>query len=452
MSRFSIRVQKALRILRDEGIQSLYQRMAGKYSVMDKYSDNLPANIDGSKSPPIIFVGKKLSAAQLREALINKMPHEAYTIVLSQDDYLNNVGGVQLKIADEQAAANQKGGSYLHIHPYAARQTLVFEDHPVLGVNLNGERIGFVDQNALIEVMEGLTTKRVSTVSIHHTMGFNLDFVQWLIKAANTEQVFFWLHDFFSLCPSYFLLRNNIAYCGAPDISSNACQICAYGALREKQQQAFTTLFQNNRIEIVAPSEFTLSLWKEKFPVKGVPGKVRPHAALVWKESSPRQISGSPLRIAFVGFPVFHKGWNTWLRLTKQLRDDPRFEFYLFSSMRRASRNYKQITVAVTKQDRSKMSRVLRDNHIDVAFLWSICPETFSFTLYESLAAGCYVLTCRDSGNIQYYLREHPVQGQVVESEKALFELFSGGGIVEQVETYQKDGLPQAEIFINNAE
>jgi len=66
------------------------------------------------------------------------------------------------------------------------------------------------------------------------------------------------------------------------------------------------------------------------------------------------------------------------------------------------------------------MTEALQDNNIDVAFLWSICPETFSFTLYESLAAGCTVLTNRNSGNIQAYVREHPEAGIVLEHENAL--------------------------------
>ena len=42
----------------------------------------------------------------------------------------------------------------------------------------------------------------------------------------------------------------------------------------------------------------------------------------------------------------------------------------------------------------------LRNNNIDIAFLWSICPETYCYTYYEAIEAGCFVFTNCHSGNI----------------------------------------------------
>ncbi len=53
-------------------------------------------------------------------------------------------------------------------------------------------------------------------------MGFDLAFIEKAIMIAGKPKVRFWLHDFFSVCPGYLLLRNNIEFCGAPDVSSNA--------------------------------------------------------------------------------------------------------------------------------------------------------------------------------------------------------------------------------------
>jgi hypothetical protein len=92
------------------------------------------------------------------------------------------------------------------------------------------------------------------------------------------------------------------------------------------------------------------------------------------------------------------------------------------------------------------MVEALVHNKIDVAFLWSLCPETFSFTLYESIAAGCFVLTNRDSGNIGAYVKENPDQGFVLRDEGGLFSLFSGDSLEVAVTNYQRSGKARADL------
>ena len=46
------------------------------------------------------------------------------------------------------------------------------------------------------------------------------------------------------------------------------------------------------------------------------------------------------------------------------------------------------------------MLQTLRRHELDFAFLWSIWPETFSFTCCEAIAAGSFVITNEVSGNI----------------------------------------------------
>ena len=106
----------------------------------------------------------------------------------------------------------------------------------------------------------------------------------------------------------------------------------------------------------------------------------------------------------------------------------------------------KWVSVSVAKGNRQLMVETLRKHQIDVTLLWSLCPETFSFTLFESLAAGCYVLTYKDSGNIQAYLKRQSAQGLVLENESALFDLLASNDLISRVMEYQKDGKPQGEL------
>jgi len=84
------------------------------------------------------------------------------------------------------------------------------------------------------------------------------------------------------------------------------------------------------------------------------------------------------------------------------------------------------------------MIDALRKNEIDVAFLWSICPETFSFTLYEALASGCYIVTNSASGNIQDTILRNPQWGKIYASEIELLEAFEEGSILQDFKHFNE--------------
>lgn len=449
---FLIKAQKALHILKNQGVDALIDRIKSKVNIKtSKTSGQLNyKSTQLSSESRAIFVGRILNKEKLQSKMASTLANSVVRVAFSHDNYLENVGGLQLKIADEQIEVNRSGKEYLQIFPYGAGLTLVeFNDDSVVGINLNGEWVGYTRPHILIDYLsENSAGFNVEEISIHHVMGFDLRFIEKVIEVTQHPRTVYWLHDFFSLCPGYLLLRNDLEFCGAPDVTSNACFLCIYGERRIMHLKEFEKFFSHNSIEVISPSEFTLDLWRKAFPVKDVEATVCPHAILEYQEPIPQISMDKSIKIAFVGFPVYHKGWETWLRLTESFGSDPRYEFILFSVSRRPSRNFKNVSVSVTEESRNKMTQVLRDHDIDVAFLWSLCPETFSFTLYESLSAGCTILTNQNSGNIQAYVKEHPETGLVVDNEIALMKLFEGGSLSEYLVEAQKDGRKFGKLII----
>lgn len=451
---FLIKAQKALHILRKEGVTALVSRVKTKTNIRVNRASK-PDNAESIQAitdAKAIFIGKILRKEKLHLKLASALIGSDINISFSHDNYLENIGGLQLKIADEQLEVNRTGKGYLHIFPYGASISLVdFNDDSVIGVNLNGLWVGYTRPQILIDYLSERSPEiNVDGLSIHQVMGFDLNFVEKVIEISRFPKVRFWLHDFFSLCPGYLLLRNDLEFCGVPDVKSNACSLCVYGERRLKHLAEFERFFSYDNIEVFSPSEFALNLWKKAFPIKGIASTVCPHASLEYQEPFPKASKNLVIKVAFVGFPVHHKGWETWLKLTDKFGSDPRYEFILISETRRPSRNFKNVSVSVTKEARNRMAEVLLDHNIDIAFLWSICPETFSFTLYESLAAGCIIVTNRNSGNIQAYVREHPEIGIILENEKALMTVFEGNDLADYLAKSNKDGRKSARIVINN--
>jgi len=383
--------------------------------------------------------------------ILEKQLRENYVLSLSHDDYLSVTGGAQVYIADEQRLVNQKDQSYIHIYPYINVKALVSPNAILyLGVNLDGRKLLETESNELINALAEIKDKKLIKISIHHSMGFNNSTLQAFLDLAEKKGVF-WLHDYFSLCPSYNLRRNDQEYCGAPDLNSNACQLCSYGHQRRVQALEFEQLFRENQLEIAAPSRFCYEFWQSRFPAIS-PARIIPPAVLRWGRNSPGRFKGGKLRTGFLGYPLDYKGWPTWLSLVNEFTGNNKYRFFHFSSQQGDPGNYNRIDTRVTKGNRLAMVNSLRWNQIDVAFLWSTVAETFSFTLHEALAAGCFIVTNPKSGNIQDFIRRNPERGIVLDGEEELIDYFNSDRLVNKVIDYQKEGKPQAELIFGSLE
>ena len=75
------------------------------------------------------------------------------------------------------------------------------------------------------------------------------------------------------------------------------------------------------------------------------------------------------------------------------------------------------------------MREALDAARVDVAVLWSLCRETFSFAAYEAAAAGAAILTGPDSGNIAAFTQAGG-HGLVLPDEASLFDRFASGDVL----------------------
>jgi len=388
-----------------------------------------------------------LKPRQIVKLLNQAIENKEYVLSISHDNYLKITAGVQLRILDEQLSLRKQKISYLHLYPFIRRSTNVVEDELFfVGINCDGKEIGVAGRKEILRGLQLFSQAKVKETHIHHTMGFDLALIRNITKTLKMNNAQFWVHDYYSVCPGCFLLRNDKVFCGVPDINSNSCTICKYGDKRRTQNQEFISLFNIIHMNVIAPSQHALDLWRKGFPSVEATSLIIPHVILDWISKEPVLKDNTVLRIGFVGFPVDYKGWGAWKRLTEKVGKDSRFQFYYFSNDWGGHGNYERVLVTVTLENRLAMTEALVKCDIDVAFLWSICPETFSYTLYESLAAGCFIITNPDSGNIQYYLQSNPNQGVILENEDQLEQFFFGDELFERIQKYQEGGKPRGKL------
>lgn len=355
---------------------------------------------------------------------------------ISHDDYARHPGGVQNLIGDEQRHCSKKGWSYLHLSPAAPVPVLADVRSPFadrVSIRLNGVSRGIAMVRDLATVLSELRVQGVSiVVTVHHLMGHAPEQLLTLIEAAGVSMATVWVHDFFTICPSYTLMRNDVTFCGGPPIESGACSICCYKAERERHQARITAFFAALKPQVMAPSQGTLELWLTASTLPHRAVLVQPLVRLFLAAPSLPDLATEgrrPLRVAHLGARVYHKGWHIFEDLALEMEGDPRYEFRQLGKAEGPSMpsSIGQVPVNVTPERRNAMVEAISTSGIDIVVAWSVWPETFSYTTHEALAGGAFVVACRDAGNVWPAVQLNaPNQGCVVKDRDDLLALFRG--------------------------
>ena len=365
------------------------------------------------------------SAAKLNAAL--KSLGTRLFITVSHDAYVDRVGGVQLCIQREAAAAAQDGWSRLHLYPAIPALVTDFESvDPVVGLIVDGQKKGLFSAALVAEVLAKRAPPAQVRFAVHSFLGHSIEAVSTVLEAAGARQGFLWLHDQSSLCAGYTLLRNDVAFCGAPPITSMACDVCIYGLRRRVQVAEHAAFLERFDVTVLSPSQAQLDLWRHGAPYRAA-AQVHPHAALV-AAGAAAPVSAGPLKLAFLGFAADHKGWPIFESLARDFEGDGRYAFLHLGGGAPEPGPWTTVAVSPDGKDGPAMIDAVRDLSIDVALILSICPETFSFTAHEAVAGGAAVVALADSGAVAR-LAADPALGRVARDEDDLRDMLGSGGI-----------------------
>ncbi|WP_300074624.1 FkbM family methyltransferase [uncultured Ruegeria sp.] len=328
---------------------------------------------------------------------------------ISHDNYRKVTGGTQICIQIEAERADQAGMDYLNIHPVRTSNALLSNaetEAAVFRLVLNGESIGVARYSELIAATsDRVSAGQIFQCVIHHLLGHSPEVVAQLLEASCDGKACYWLHDFFAVCQSYNLLRNNLSYCNAPDSASQGCAICKYGNGRAAHMKRFREFFKRIEITALAPSQVAADIWVKACAYELHKLIVQPHTVLK-SESRPQPLptinhsAKAAVKIAFVGAPMLHKGWNEFKALVEAEYLNPDMEFHYFGNTNVNLSIVKHRVDVRASQFPDAMSRALSAAGIDLVIHFAPWPETFSLTTAEALTSSAYVVTHRQSGNV----------------------------------------------------
>ncbi len=326
-------------------------------------------------------------------------------LAISHDDYTLVFGGIQNVLGDEQRSFEAADWRYLHISPAAPL--------PVLGVHgpadtyrmrlrLDQRLLGVVTFPVLVAALRSLRAEggRLEVI-VHHMKGHVPEYLATLPYVTGSRP-FVWAHDFFTLCPSFSLMRSDLTFCGGPPAGSAACQVCVFGADRRDHLPRVQAFFEATHPVVLAPSATALELWSRQGALSYSATYVVDLADLIMDVAGSR-IAGrddAVLRIAHLGSANRHKGWQVFEALAMRHAQDRRYQFYHLGADGVRSRKYTHIPVRVTPSHRDAMVEAVARHQIDVVISWSLWPETFCFTVHEALAGGAFVIARDSAGNV----------------------------------------------------
>ena len=176
--------------------------------------------------------------AELRAALgsLRLLGKRRLHLSVSHDDFTANIGGLQFCLSREAESFRRIGADHIHLFP--ARPFLVTnaeESDPAVGVLINGSPAGYFAASSIASALTKSDSADASPIwiersfAIHSCLGHNTEALADILRALKLKRGFFWVHDFASVCAGYSLMRNDVAFCGAPPPRARHAR-CAFTA------------------------------------------------------------------------------------------------------------------------------------------------------------------------------------------------------------------------------
>lgn len=258
------------------------------------------------------------------------------------------------------------------------------------------------------EIISSLSQIEFSYICINSLVGWKyiyevIDFISKYKSSHINSKISYRCHDYHSLCPSLNLLNCEGDYCNLK--FKDGCDTCISGirlnnseienkvlfsefSCLHKWREMWGNLFYNDVDEVVAFSNSTKELFLEVYPqlcnkIIVIPHFVSPLDKVVVKEHK-------TINIAFLGNMNLYQKGNLVIDILLKTNKDPNIRFFVLGSF---DKEYKDLVVT-GEYNSQEIPSLLSKYEIDIVFISSICPETFSYTTSEAISTGipvaCY--------------------------------------------------------------
>lgn len=230
---------------------------------------------------------------------------------------------------------------------------------------------------------------------IIHSLYYNYKILEPILANKNLHgKSLYYLHDYFILCRNRFLIHNHKLCLNNEDVLQ--CNECSEREESTKVQNFHRELCIKYNIILVSPSLDVKQRIGKIY--RRIPVKILPH--LLYQEESLERRKHEKLRIAFLGVAMWQKGWDGFCEIVTNNYEE--YDFFCMGDCEKSKqvKHIEYLSVELDSKECLTMPQALQKYEIDIAYVGSILPETYSYTYYEAYEAGCFVITTSRSGNI----------------------------------------------------
>ncbi|MBE6161601.1 MAG: glycosyltransferase [Firmicutes bacterium] len=361
-----------------------------------------------------------------------KLHNKKNVLMLIHDWDINHLGGTTMHVYDIVKANRKK----MNIHILAPSNGIYklysyFEDSEKV-INLKAiDNSGILSyynnsyKKMLEDVIEGF---RINTIHIHHMISHYFDIID-VAKMHNIKSIIT-LHDLYALCPTINMLYKMEEYC--IPLKDKKCDECIHmkTSLRNNivpSWQEEWNKFLQKFDRVIVPSENTKKIINGYY--KNVDIEVIEHGIEYEENNYNNSIEEKDaIDVAIVGVVSIHKGGNILKELVKVNNDKIRIHLFgatEIKELEKSRNNY----IYHGRYERKNLPKLLKENNINLICLLSIWPETYSYTLTESIASNIPVLSF-NIGAIADRISKNdlgwtiPITKNVKELEKKIEDIF----------------------------
>lgn len=318
-------------------------------------------------------------------------------ISISRNNFAMNTNGLSNFIFQQNEVFNKSG--YINVHFFWRKFNIKDYRETYIFAVKNGKEIGMFTIFDLISIF-----KSTKAVIVHSLATMDLDFFDLIINnISNDIPIIYYLHDFSCICKNIKLMYNDKVFCRGYEDNWSKCLTCKYSEEKNIIFNYHKKLFETREIQIIAPSSSTKKIIDKAFDFNDKV-KVIPHQKYDLAKKAYPYVN-EKIKIAYVGYKHRHKGWELFKQLVLEFND--KYDFYCFGFSDEILENVEYVDVSFIDDGPMAMTNKLIEYGIDISLLLSVWPETYSYTYYESAAAGTFVITTVFSGNIYDQVRKN---------------------------------------------
>ena len=265
---------------------------------------------------------------------------------------------------------------------------------------------------------------------------FNLKKIVNLIKSLKENLkcfVSFRGHDFQPICPNVHMLNSENKYCRCTNFKQ--CKSCLKRIKKPimkirsipQYEKLWQEFLYNVVDEVILFSNATFQIYQKFYPLLKQKVKIVPHTIEPLVEIKVKKHSA--INVAILGNCNVEKGLNIIKEIDQLII---KYSNVSFNVIGETKENFQNIRV-FGRYKKEQLPEIVEKNQIDIIFIASIIPETFSYTTAEAMSMGLPV-ACFDLGAQAERIKQYS-KGLIIDQIDAKYALEK---IIHFVETERK--------------